>query len=368
MFNLKKFHNYKLFLKTNKEYKKIVFYSEGSIHDHFYLPFINICLSKKIPFTYISSENIKPFLDEDNISKFFYIGDSFTRTLFFLTLNCKNLITTTPDLNNFHLRKSNNCKNYIYFFHSMCSVKTIYNNNAFSHYDTILTANKFHTEEFKNYYFTNSNVKILNIGYPKIDELYFKSKLSAKTSHIKSILIAPSWGDEKNTFNKYSDLIKILIDSSYNITFRPHPVTFIKSNSFIKKIEKQFSNSNNFKISNKKQNVDDYILNDLIITDWSGSAVEYALATSKPSIFINTNQKIRNKNCNLKDINNSFEVYFRKNIGQSLELTNLMNLPKMISNYDISLYEEKIEGFRKKFLYNFINTEEKINNFLNSIK
>jgi hypothetical protein len=39
-------------------------------------------------------------------------------------------------------------------------------------------------------------------------------------------------------------------------------------------------------------NISDYLENDLIITDWSGSAVEFALATKKRYIFLETKQKI----------------------------------------------------------------------------
>ena len=67
----------------------------------------------------------------------------------------------------------------------MLSMNIIYNHNAFSNYDTILCANKIHANEVKNYFFTNSKVKYLNLGYPKIDELIKKAYNKKKNNIIK---------------------------------------------------------------------------------------------------------------------------------------------------------------------------------------
>ena len=41
----------------------------------------------------------------------------------------------------------------------------------------------------------------------------------------------------------------------------------------------------NFNFSHDKNNLNDYLKNDLIISDWSGSAIEFALATKKKMHF-----------------------------------------------------------------------------------
>tara|TARA_B100001250_G_C19809750_1_gene795190 strand:- start:1918 stop:3024 length:1107 start_codon:yes stop_codon:yes gene_type:complete len=367
MFNFKSISNYKLFLKANKLFKNIVFYSEGQEYDHFYLPYVNACLDENIPFSYVSSEEKKPFKNND-LSKFFYIGKSFVRTLFFSSLECENLITTTPDLENFYLKKSSKCKNYIYFFHSMCSVNVIYNNNAFSHYDTILCANKFHTKEFQSYYFSNKNRKLIDIGYPKIDELIVNSNSEKTTEKIESILIAPTWGDEKESFKIYIKIIKFLLKNNYNITFRPHPVSLLKFNKFINEIQKKFLEFSNFKISCKKDNLDDYLSNDMIISDWSGSAIEYSLSTKKPCIFLNTKQKIRNKESTDYEKNNSFENIFRSSVGKNIETENISEILNFINdkNY-LNSYQKKIDLFREKYLHNFRNTDSAIKKFIKTI-
>lgn len=367
MFKFKSFTNYKLFSKLNKKFKNIVFYSEGQEHDHFFLPFVQVCLDENIPFCYVSSEENKPFIG-NNYSNFFYIGKSFIRTLFFSTLECENLITTTPDLQNFFLKKSSKCKNYIYFFHSMCSVNVIYNKNAFSHYDTILCANKFHTKEFENYYFSNKKIKLINLGYPKIDELNIKQISQIPNKKIQNILIAPTWGNEKENFLVYEKLINMLLDHNFKIKFRPHPVTIDKKMNILVRIKKKFTNNSDFSISYEKNNLNDYLWSDTIISDWSGSAIEYSLATKKPCIFIDTEQKVRNKNAKSHEKNNSFENYFRNNIGLCIEKENISDiLINLNKDTFLNLSEKKIDDFRVNHLYNFQNTNSAVKKFIKSI-
>lgn len=360
--------NYREFQSTDKKFKNIVFYSEGDDYDHFYTPYVNSCLKNQINFSYISSSKNVPFT-KNNYSKFFYIGDTFIRTLFFFTLDCKNLITTMPDLGNFFLKKSSKCHNYIYFFHSMFSMNIIYNHNAFSNYDTILCANKIHAYEVKHYFFSNSKVKFINLGYPKIDEIKKEYNNKKNNSVIKSILIAPSWGNEFENYNVYKILILQLIEQGFLINFRPHPATIKYFKKYLDEIYSIFNKYKNFKYSHKKNNLKDYLENDLIITDWSGSAVEFALATKKRCIFLETTQKVRNKNFSNYENLKSLEIIFKKEVSECFSLKNFSEiLLKINSNEYLRQYEKKIDLFRKKYLFNFLHTEIKIDSFFKKIK
>ena len=360
--------NFKEFQSTDKKFKNIVFYSEGNDYDHFYTPYINSCLQNKINFSYVSSSKNIPFI-KNNYSKFFYIGKSFIRTLFFFKLDCRNLITTMPDLGNFFLKKSPKCNNYIYFFHSMFSMNTIYNFNAFSNYDTILCANKMHANEVKNYFFRNLKMKFVNLGYPKIDEIAKQHNNNKKNNIIKSVLIAPSWGNELENYKIYKKLILQLIKQGFLVTFRPHPDTI---NYLKKNLEYFYLNLNKykeFKYSHKKNNISDYLENDLIITDWSGSAVEFALATKKRCIFLETKQKIRNKNLGDFDISKSLEIIFKKEVSECFSLKNFLEiLIKINSDEYLRQYEKKIDLFRKKYVFNFLQTKREIDSFFKKIK
>ena len=359
--------NYKKFLLTNKTYKNIVFYSEGEDYDHFYKPYFDSCLKNKIKFCYVSSSKNIPFKNNE-YSKFFYIGSSFVRTLFFFSLECKNLITTMPDLENFFLKKSNACSNYIYFFHSMFSMNIIYNQKAFSHYDTIICANKIHASEVKDYEFSNLKVKFLNLGYPKIDEINKSSNNQIKSNLINSILIAPSWGNENENFKTYEKLILELLELGFLVNFRPHPMSLKYYKKVLDKMYLNLNKYKNFSFSHDKNNLNDYLKNDLIISDWSGSAIEFALATKKRCIFLETKQKIRNKNFRDSENFKSLEIIFKTEFAESFNLKNLKIILKKINCHEyLQQYEKKIDIFREKYLFNFLQTETEIDKFIYKI-
>ena len=68
---------------------------------------------------------------------------------------------------------------------------------------------------------------------------------------------------------------------------------------------------------------------DLLVTDWSGSAYEYAFGTERPVLFIDTPAKIRNEDWQELKIE-PFEVRLRPKVGQVLPPQNLDSLSQVV--------------------------------------
>ena len=131
------------------------------------------------------------------------------------------------------------------------------------------------------------------------------------------------------------------------------------------RMEKIFTNNSDFSISYEKNNLNDYLWSDTIISDWSGSAIEYSLATKKTLYLLNTEQKVRNKNAKSYEKDHSFENYFRNNIGLCIEKENISDvLINLNKNTFLNLSEEKIDDFRLNYLYNFLNTQSAVKKFI----
>ena len=90
----------------------------------------NIKKNSKHNVIYVTSdlEDLDPI---DNDLRPIFIGDNIFRTIFFTTLSCNVMIMSLTDLGNHHLKKSKNCKNYIYIFHSFVSTHKCYAKKAF---------------------------------------------------------------------------------------------------------------------------------------------------------------------------------------------------------------------------------------------
>ena len=112
-------------LLNEEKNKKIWVYSEAESYWPFYKPLINNLTKNNIEVIYVTSDKHElKIKNSSNKIKKYYIGNGIVRILFFIFLNCKNIIMTMPDLDNFYIKKSKNKVKYIYLFHSLNSTKT----------------------------------------------------------------------------------------------------------------------------------------------------------------------------------------------------------------------------------------------------
>jgi len=96
---------------------------------------------------------------------------------------------------------------------------------------------------------------------------------------------------------------------------------------------------------------------DLLITDWSGVALEYAFGTERPVIFIDMPRKIMNEKYTELDIE-PFEAYVRNKIGVVVSAEELDHLSDIVDSViaDELKYKKEIIRLRDKHIYNLRNS------------
>jgi YidC/Oxa1 family membrane protein insertase len=358
------------FFYLEQGYKKFVFYSEGINYRNYFFDIIKILAKdNNIKVTYVSSD-INDKINIENV-KNIYIGNGYLRTIFFSSLNCKNLILTLTDLDNSYLKKSKLCNNYIYIFHSAISTHVGYTKKAFWNYDYILCNGDYQYKELSETekLYNLKRKKLIKSGYSYFD--YLKKNYKKKdTKKIKNILIAPTWvEDKKNLFEDYAqNIIRNLLNSEYVVTLRPHPEHFKRSKKVLNKIQIEFSKNNNFKFEQNINSLDSLNSSDLLITDYSGISVEYLLAFKKPIIFINSSPKINNQEYQKLNIE-SIEQKVKKNFGYQLLGNEISKIDKIIKkiNEDELLNFNSIDSFLKDNFYNTEKTNINIVRFLKTL-
>jgi len=352
------------FFKLPKNFKNFVFFSEGSNYYNVFESIILKLLKNKVNITYITSDKNDKILNlKNNYFKSFYISKTIGQILLLNNINCEYLFMTMPDLGNFHVKKSNYCKNYVYLFHSPVSTNMIYRNKAFINYDTILCVGEHHYLELKDYKdkYNLKNQKLIKFGYPKFDSL-FKKHSENKNNYIKKkVSIAPSWG-LKNLINTLSnEFYETLLSNNYILNLRPHSNIQNKDYRVLKSIIKKYKNNSNFKIENSNETFKEVFESEYLITDWSGIGLEFAFITERPVIFIDTEKKINNIKYN--DISHvPIEITLRDQIGIIVKLDNIKYINKYLQEIDNkkSYFQNNILEARKKYIYNLGNSEEKI--------
>jgi len=345
--------------------KHLVFYSEGSGYYKYFKNVINELLSRSnIVIHYITNDpNDQVFeiaLNEARI-KPYYIGMKRLITLM-MKMDAELVVMTTPDLNNYHIKRSYIKKDieYIYFPHSPGgSYSKTLRKGALDHFDTIFLTGPQAKREIRalEQVYEQPEKRLVDFGFPLLEEMarnYGSSE--EEINEKKVILIAPSWHDGNVMECCLEDILKTLINDKYKVIVRPHPQYMRLYREKVAKIQIEFSTVSSSLLvfeTDFSSSLSIY-QSDIIVTDWSGIGYEFCYATLKPGIFINTKRKIVNPEYNKVDLE-SLEDRIRKKLGIELELSEINNIEKKIRYLleNTVIYQDIIRNVRNDELYNF---------------
>ncbi len=370
----KEFQGYRAYKKLPKSYKKVVFYSESFQDWHHLKPLLNALLDDDIAVTYVTSDDKDPgLLKLSKKYRSIYIGKGFFRILFFQFLKAKLLILTMMDLNNFELKRSMHPVHYVYIFHSLTSTHMVDTEKSFDHYDTIFCAGPHQKKEIELRE-KNKDLKAKNLvpyGYPRIEKLI---QLSSKPKNEKKvILLAPTWGEQSIINLMGMEICSIIINQGYSLILRPHHETIKRSPQLIDEIENKYSHLETFRLVREMGDAESLLQSDLLICDWSGTAIEYAFGLEKPVIFIDIPPRVRNPNW--REIQSEpLEMSIREKVGRVICPSKLDELPSSISQLlnEDQISSSLIKSLREEFIYNLSDSEiigrEEIKKLLKTLK
>ena len=370
----KEFQGYRAYKKLPKSYKKVVFYSESFQDWHHLKPLLNALLDDDIAVTYVTSDDKDPgLLKLSKKYRSIYIGKGFFRILFFQFLRAKLLILTMMDLNNFELKRSMHPVHYVYIFHSLTSTHMVDTEKSFDHYDTIFCAGPHQKKEIELRE-KNKDLKAKNLvpyGYPRIEKLI---QLSSKPKNEKKvILLAPTWGEQSIINLMGMEICSIIINQGYSLILRPHHETIKRSPQLIDEIENKYSHLETFRLVREMGDSESLLQSDLLICDWSGTAIEYAFGLEKPVIFIDIPPRVRNPNW--REIQSEpLEMSIREKVGRVICPSKLDELPSSISQLlnEDQISSSLIKSLREEFIYNLSDSEiigrEEIKKLLKTLK
>ena len=366
--------NFKKLLNFDKN-KKIVFFSESKNYRNYFLNLLkSLETEENITLIYLTSD----INDQENISskiKSFYIGTGFFRILIFAFIKCEMVIMTLTDLGNHELKRSKNCKNYIYIFHALVSTHKCYTHTAFDNFDIILSNGEYQEKELRlcEKLFNLKEKKIYNTGYLYLEKLLEERKQFIQENTKKKILFAISWNkNQKNLFDNYAEnILRKLVDLNYQVVLRTHPESVKRSYKTLEKISKNLQIFDNFEINTDLTNLNPLNESSILITDDGGIALEYLIIYKKPVLYINHLKKIHNvffDKIKLEPI----EDQFKKELGTSMEIADLDNISFFIkkAERDFQNKKNKIDEliFKNKIILKdqARNAKEVVLKFLNN--
>ena len=351
------------FDNTDSKTRELVFYSEKAIYYNYFESFIDYILNNSdLEFCYVSSDPEDPiFRDRNSRIKVFYINKLLVT--FMSRIDSKLVVMTMPDLNQFHIKRSktSNAINYLYIFHAIVSSHMVYRKGAFDYYDTIFCVGPHHLEEIRkteSLYQLDSK-KLVNVGYPIVRKFYddhqkYLKEFSGSSDRKKCVLVAPSWGKKNIIEICIKDLAYSLASSGYRIIIRPHPHFINTKKRAISKLQQEFKNKNDIELELDLSSYNSMHAADVLITDWSGIAFEYAFGTERPVLFIDTPMKINNPEYDRLGIE-PLEVKARNCIGTSIGIKDIDKADTVVAELIEKKpeYKQNLKEYREKCIFNW---------------
>lgn len=347
--------------------KHLVFYSESSGFYKYFENIIEYLLThSNIIIHYITSDpNDAIFQKAQKEPRIrpYYIGEKRLITLM-MKMDADMVVMTTPDLDNFYLKKSYVKKDveYIYTAHGVGSTNLLLRNCALAHFDTIFCIGPYQIEELREEecVYNLPSKTLVPCGYGLLDSVMtaYDSSLSKRLKEKPQVLIAPSWQPDNILDTCIDPLLDSLLCGKYHIILRPHPeyckrypqkIAILKS----RYKDKLGQSSSGFELQTDFSSNETVFESDIVITDWSTICYEFSFATKRPTLFVNTPMKVMNPDYQrLKRI--PLDIEIREKIGRSISPDTAGEIERVVEKLlmQADAYAQSIEKLLGECLFN----------------
>ncbi len=324
----------------NRTWRRLVFYAESAFYYRYYEDYINYILSNSdVQFSYITSQADDPIFQGNNQRvKPFFIKD--TLAAVFKRLDCKVLVLTAPDLNNGSIKRAPGATYHVYAFHGVDSVHQAYRLGAFDYYDALLCVGQFHIDEIRRCESLNGTApkELILTGYPFLEQInrkYLTYLQTARRDDQPVCVIAPTWAPLNPESSLMHSLIEPMLDalgtSPFHVWLRPHPELVKRNPRRMRQIEKAVACHANISIEQDLTTFEVMNQADVLITDHSSIAFDFAFGTQRPVVFMETPVRVDNplwEQVGIEPLENAY----RKKIGVCLEPSRVKELPVVLQS------------------------------------
>jgi len=348
------FSEYKQVSRLLKDKQQVVFYAEGRHYYQYFEKLINDLLENNVKICYITSDASDPLLTAAPMGmQVFYV--KWILGFLFSRIKASVMIMTMPDLGDYLFKRSSGVGGYIYMFHAAVSTHQQYRKKAFFNYDAIFCTGKYHVSEIRKTEEQNGLKlkQLISYGYPLYDAIRQKTKDRKDDAVKPTILVAPSWFEGCIFDTCIEELLQQLSKLPYRIVFRSHPEYEKRRKKSFRRIKRLISQYSNMSVDTEPNVIDRLPSTDILITDRSGIAFEFAFGTGRPVLFIDTILKETNplwRELGIEPIENSI----RPELGISISPNKLDTIPEVIKKLEEieKGFDNKMEELKKNIFYN----------------
>lgn len=357
----REFNNLKAVLSLPASDRRLIVYSEDvssfSMVEGYLNQLMEVHASSAV---YITSAPQDPLFERHHPKMSVYHVDRLVPTLV-SRCDSKVFLTTMPDLGKLHVPRPAKPTYCLYVFHSLNSIHEVYRPGAFDNYDGFFCAGPHHSKElaahFERYHLAPPDLH--EVGYYKLDRVYqAHSSYKKKLEDQKTILLAPSWGKGNLLESHGIEIVERLLPLGKRIVIRPHPCFFLpiypEGRQIVEHIAQRFEALPNVEIERSIDNEDSFHEADVMVSDFSGAAYEYALGTLRPVVFIDVARKTLNPDWKELGLP-TFEDKMRFQVGKVVSPRDVARVDREVHELlqQKAAYRERLETLRQSAIYNF---------------
>jgi YidC/Oxa1 family membrane protein insertase len=309
------------FARLPADERRLVFYSEGPSSWPHLGPLLSELASRhRIEPPYVTSTAQDPGLALGGPA--FQVGDRAARDYLFRTAQAGVWVMTTPDLGTFQVKRSAHPVHYVYVHHSMVSTHMIYREQAFDGFDEVFCVGPHHVAEIR----AREKLEGLRAkelfahGYGRLDALMRTVAEAGPRPPVgdrPSVLVAPSWGEHGLLETLGVEVVRALEGAGCDVTVRPHPRTRALRPDALDAISAAFAGSERVVLDEDIAGFASLLAADVMVTDWSGAALEFAFGCERPVLFVDVPRKVNNPSYERLGID-PVEVSLREELGRLL--------------------------------------------------
>ncbi|MCW8872620.1 MAG: CDP-glycerol glycerophosphotransferase family protein, partial [Xanthomonadales bacterium] len=197
--------------------------------------------------------------------------------------------------------------------------------------------------------------QLFDYGHPRLEQViaegqaYQPEKVAGEPL---TVVIAPTWG-ENSIFNSCGrELIGVLLDAGYRVIMRPHYQGNRQTPGIIAAVRDAFAGNPRFEYVDRMGETDSILRSDILVSDWSAMALEYAWGLEKPVLFIDVPRRIRNPNWQELGIE-PIESSIRSQVGEIVSPEALNGAPAAIERLlaEPERFRARMRELRESMVY-----------------
>lgn len=343
-------------MRLPKAQRRIVFYSEGKTYWVHLKGLLQALLAASdVAVCYVSSGGDDPGLAYHHPQlRCFKIDEGAVRNWLFENIDCELMVMTMPDLHQYQVKRSKHPVHYVYVQHSLVSLQMVYRTGAFDHYDSIFCAGPHHLTEMQALIEQRhcTAKHLVEHGYARLDSIISNARRRQTADNTRPcILIAPSWGEHSISDTLAAPLIDELLTQDFHVIFRPHPQTVKFSAQKVQAIRLKHQANPRFELEVDVASEHSLHHSDLMISDWSGAALDYAFGLEKPVLFIDVPRKVNNPDYAALRLQ-PFEVTIRERLGAVMAPADITQLGATVQHLLSIPMAETLASLREQSVFN----------------